>query len=138
MIPQLEAAKLAIKANWVAIRIGLYVLFLAAIFGSGLWLGYDYRDGKAAQEQNQKLQDEIAAKNEAIRKRNEVQADLNALQTEFQDFKDNLQPEVIYVTKQVTTEVEKPVYRECVLPPSGVQIHSDTVRRLNEQRRNSR
>ena len=135
MIPQLAAAKATIKTYWVAIRIGLYVLFLAAIFGSGLKLGYEYRDGQAAKQENQELKDAIAARDAAIAKRNEVQTKLDALATEYQDFKDNLKPEVVYVTREVTNEIEKPVYLECVLPDYGVRLHSETVERLNNLRR---
>jgi hypothetical protein len=135
MIPQIYAIQAQIKANWIAIRMALYLLLVVALFGGGAWLGYEYKSGKVAQEKNEQLLDEIAAKNREIEKRNEVQKELDEVSAEYDEFKRNLKPEVVYVTRKVNVEVEKPVYRECVLPDSGVRLHDETVERLNDQRR---
>lgn len=38
------------------------------------------------------------------------------------------------VVKTIKTEVEKPVYKECIVPVSGVKILNDSVKSLNDTR----
>ena len=55
--------------------------------------------------------------------------------SELELAKKNIKPKIEYINKSVTKEVEKLVYLDCKIPKSGLELHSETVKTLNESRK---
>ncbi len=109
--------------------IKLFVIIVAAVtlFGVGTWIGYDYRDGKAAKEA-------LALQQEKQKEIDELQASWNQISASYENTITELRnkkPRVI--TKIVEKEIEKSDY-SCVLPDSGLQSHRDIIETLRNAR----
>ena len=109
---------------WKAIVIaGVAITVITGSFGSG----YRYR-GLIETERQAKLKEEY---DDYINKQNEVNRNLS---TQLEDALKKLKQNQRVVTKYVRVEVEKPVYRDCVVPSSGVQLLNETADKLNGTR----
>jgi predicted transcriptional regulator len=103
------------------IKIGAAILVIALSFGAG----YRLKTMQVAEKENELLKAAIA-ENERLQK------EYNALSgkvIELAGQNDTIQTRTI---ERVTTEVEKPVYRECVVPASGIEILNAQVEELNK------
>ena len=47
----------------------------------------------------------------------------------------NIKPKIEYINKTVNKEIEKLVYSECKIPKSGLELHLQTTKTLNESRK---
>jgi len=120
-------------------RIAIYLILIA----SGGFLGYhlneylntrkiqtlrDEHQNYLNEEQKQKdlLQQEINTKNE----------ENNKLSAELEIAQKNRRIVQNVITKEIKTEVEKPVYRDCIIPLSGVQLLNKMSESLNKSREN--
>ncbi|MBT9159058.1 MAG: hypothetical protein DDT26_00307 [Dehalococcoidia bacterium] len=134
-IPQLKLAGVFLRSNLTAVKIIAVLLLIAALFFGGFYYGQRFADGEHAKARHAELVEKQKALDAEIVRRNELQAELNTLSQTFETFKQTIKPEVVYVTRRVIEEIEKPVYTQCVVPPSGVLLHNETVDRLNAARR---
>jgi N-methylhydantoinase A/oxoprolinase/acetone carboxylase beta subunit len=90
--------------------------------------GYRYRDLLAIEEKRElevKMQKVIDDKN---KENYEMSASLEVALAE-------LKKKAKVITKVVEKEIEKPIYRDCVMPPTGVQLLNETARSLNASRK---
>jgi hypothetical protein len=107
---------------------------LATLAGAG-WFGYDYRDKQLAQENL-----EISA--QQIQQLIQQRAEIKILQTQLNNkaadlvlVLDGLEVQTRYITTAVTNEIEKPVYRACFVPASGLQLLREAQDGYNACRR---
>lgn len=110
-------------------------VFCAALYGGGAYRGWhikDYADQKALVAQQQKT----------IQEENVLKQQIAALEVtkkkddkELQDALSNTKVVTQYVTKTVTKEVNSnPVYKQCLLPASGVSVLNDEATKFNQYR----
>lgn len=124
-----------LRPKYAVIKYTAIGLFLVGLIGLGFWAGYDYRDLKADREEKKELQAALKALSAEIEHNNKLQAELTKISVDYNVLlADKLEPEVRYVTREVVREIEKPIYSDCVIPASGVQLYNDAVRRLNKAR----
>ena len=98
------------------------VAFIAAVF----YGGWKLKDYQVANKENKELK-------EAIKQRDELQAKYDALSERVVgalERNDAVQEKVIERTYR---EIEKPVYKDCILPASGVQLENEQRQLLNAQ-----
>lgn len=121
-----------IVPNWAIALIA--ALLFAITFGYGRHTGYDKRDLEVQTERV------VALEQAAVREKNlriELETERNRLSTvsgKLQEALQNNEGVGNEVTKTITREVEKPVYRDTHLPASGVQVLSDSARQFNDLR----
>ena len=121
-----------IVPNWAIALIA--ALVFAVTFGVGHHYGYDKRDLEVQTERV------VALEQAATREKNlriELQVERDRLATVSGKLQDALQSNEgvgNVVTKTITREVEKPVYRDTRLPSSGVQVLADAAREFNSVR----
>ncbi len=110
---------------WV--KIAVIVALLAGSWGHGF-----YRGGKDKQADWDAEKVDLLTKHAA---RVKELTDKNlAVSGELQDALKNVRIEYVTVRDTVTTEVEKPVYKECKVPETGTQVLQNNARRLNDLR----
>ena len=98
------------------------VAFIAAVF----YGGWKLKDYQVANKENKELK-------EAIKQRDELQAKYDALSERVVgalERNDAVQEKIIERTYR---EIEKPVYKDCILPASGVQLENEQRQLLNAQ-----
>lgn len=105
----------------IYIKIGAAVLVVALAFGGG----YRLKTMQVAEKENEQLKAAIA-ENERLQKEYNKMSD-KVLQLASQN--DVIQTRTI---ERVTTEVEKPIYKECIVPSSGIEILNSQVEELNK------
>ena len=113
------------------IKIALGVSLLA---GAG-WFGYDYRDKQLAQESLKETADQIQ---QLLQQRAEIKLLQNQLNKKSEDLVivlEGLETQTRYITTAVTNEIEKPVYRACFVPSSGLRLLREAQDRYNACRR---
>lgn len=103
--------------------IGAFVVSNVASFGAGYW-----QRGLVETQRQVKL---IKSYNESLN--NELRKN-NVLSQQLEDALKNQKEVVRVVREYVTKEIEKPVYRDCVVPSSGVSAINETARNLNGTR----
>jgi len=107
-------------------------LVLAAIVAaySFFWYnqGYKNRDRQALQEQ-------VKAQQLAEKKRQETQKRLDDVSNRLQKALENVRVETHYIDRVITKEIEKPVYKNCVVPDTGSAVLNDNAERLNRLRK---
>lgn len=88
-----------------------------ALFGAGAWLGYDYRDGKAAQEK-------LAAERTAIEIYKEDVERMNRLGREQVAREQERERDAELLQRALVKVVERPVYRDraCTLDDDGLRL----------------
>ncbi len=114
---------------WV--RIGLGAIVFISIFGMGTWSGYKLGNNKYESLKLEVAQQEVARVTEYNRLIAEQSARTAEVESAYQEEIARLKTRVRTITKEVVREVEKPVYRECVLPESGRMLLDDAVRAAN-------
>lgn len=125
--------KLDIIPMWAKILIVLAIL--SGTFFYGRHTGWEARDYEVLQEKEDVLEKALA---DQLTLRTELETKRGELRTISEQLAAALggQEEVTrYVTRTVTKEIEKPVYRDCVVPSTGVRILRGNVDRLNTLRR---
>jgi hypothetical protein len=69
---------------------------------------------------------------EAIKERDELQGKVNELSGKVNDLiieNNKVQERIVERTYK---EIEKPIYKECILPKSGVDLRNEQIRELNK------
>lgn len=112
------------------IRVIGLVLTVILIFSAG-WKLRDF----------QQTESEFKEMTSIIRQRDVLDLQKQALETTVAEQSAQLERqlssndrEIRYITKTVTKEVEKPVYKDCVVPVSGIESLKEAQRKLNEVR----
>lgn len=98
------------------------VLFLSLVFFGG-WKLKDYQ---VASKENKELK-------AAIKEKQELQDKYDTLSGKVLEAvgkNDQIQQKIIERTYK---EIEKPIYKECVIPSSGIQIENEQIQQLNKQ-----
>jgi len=93
------------------IKMGAAILVVALSFGAG----YLLKTMQVAEKENERLQKEYNV--------------LSGKVIELAGQNDTIQTRTI---ERVTTEVEKPIYKECIIPSSGIEILNTQVEELNK------
>lgn len=107
--------------------IWIIAMVAAIALATGATTGYKYATYRCEAEKAEALKAAMDAKDEAIRLFQDTSVEYEAKLATA-----NKQRKVI--TKLVEKEIEKPVYRECVFPASGMQLINDTATTLNTTR----
>lgn len=103
-----------------SIRFFAGALALAVVVGGSAYMGYQYRDGKVAQE---KL--DLADKQRA--REDEIRNHYDRTSMRFENILAELKKEKMKVVTQIVErEVEKPDY-SCLLPDSGLRTHRSVL-----------
>lgn len=105
---------------------------VAALIAGYSWFWYN--QGHNARDR-QALQEQVAAQEAADKKRQEVQDRLDDVSERLQNALNNVRVETRYIDRVITKEIEKPIYRECVVPDTGTTILNDNADRLNRLRK---
>lgn len=113
--------------------IPLWVKILIPLLIIGAWsyfcydLGYDKKDleHKTA---ILKEKDDQKKREDALRK------ELSETSEKLQNALSNIKTETVYVDRVVTKEIEKPVYGQCIVPDTGVELMRENADRLNNLR----
>jgi len=108
---------------WKLLPAIIFILLGAAAFTAG----YKYSDA-----QNEKEKAELI-----IKAQQDVQAEIDKnhqLSLEYEKKLQLMAGKVKTIVKTVEVEVEKSIYRECVLPATGVTTINEAVKNLNESR----
>lgn len=108
---------------WKLLPAIIFILLGAAAFTAG----YKYSDA-----QNEKEKAELI-----IKAQQDVQAEIDKnhqLSLEYEKKLQLMAGKVKTIVKTVEVEVEKSIYRECVLPSTGVTTINSAVKTLNESR----
>lgn len=98
------------------------VAFLVAVF----YGGWKLKDYQVAAKENKELK-------AAIKEKQELQEKYDALSGKVLEAvgrNDQIQQKIIERTYK---EVEKPIYKECVIPSSGIIIENEQIQQLNKQ-----
>lgn len=104
------------------IKIVAVVVFLGLVF----YGGWKLKDYQVAEKENKELK-------EAIKQRDELQAKYDKLSERVLlavGQNDAIQEKIVERTYK---EIEKPVYKDCVLPASGVALENEQRLQLNKQ-----
>jgi len=117
-----ETAKAAIAPYTLLLKI----LLLAAIVGCSFYAGYKQKSLVVEAAHAKQLQGEID-KREKLQK---LYDELSASIVDSTQQNDVVQETII---RRVYVEVEKPVYRECVIPSSGITIQNEQIEQFNKQ-----
>ena len=120
-----------------------YVILIGVLAVAGGLFAYGHHVGTEScqldqtTEQNRQLNDALAREKQVRQELEDTRAKLRDVSQELQDALGR--KEVIYVDniRTITREVQKPVYGTCAVPPSGVQVLSESAERLNASRRAS-
>lgn len=110
---------------WVKI-LGILVA-IVGIFLSGVNYGKSTTIAKYTDQTYTELKD-------SVKYERELQGKLMDVSTKLQDALVAVRTEVEYRDRVITKEIEKPVYKTCNVPESGVLILNDSARRYNEMR----
>jgi len=100
---------------------------LGVVFYKVYDLGYDARDLEIKTEQLQLLEDS-RVREAALR------AELAMTSMNLQEALQRVRVEVVYVDRVTRREIEKPIYSECLVPQSGVQLINENANRFNALR----
>lgn len=98
------------------------VAFLAAVF----YGGWKLKDYQVAAKENKELKAAIKEKQELQNKYDELSGKV----LEAVGRNDQIQQKIIERTYK---EIEKPIYKECVIPSSGIIIENEQIQQLNKQ-----
>jgi len=122
--------------NWAILLISV------AVFG--IAFGGTYYAGKSAGKDEVELRvakERVVSLEESAVREIELRKNLELERGRLRDVSQKLQEalsskDVIYVdvVRNIVKEIEKPVYRSCALPPSGVQVISDAAEQYNATR----
>lgn len=115
MIPSLDPYAQTIKTIIV-------FLFLSFVF----YGGWKLKDYQVSAKENKELKQAIKEKQELQDKYDELSGKV----LEAVGKNDQIQQKIIERTYK---EIEKPVYKECVIPSSGIQIENEQIQQLNKQ-----
>lgn len=105
----------------IEVRVGIIILLIAGIFTAGWKVKSALVDAY-----------ELKELKEAIKERDELQDKVNALSGKVNDLiieNNKVQERIVERTYK---EIEKPVYKECILPKSGVDLRNEQIRELNK------
>lgn len=108
---------------WKLVPAIVALLLIAAAFGAG----YRYSDAQHEKEKAELI----------IQAQKELQAEIDKkhqLALEYEKKLQDLAGKVRTIVKTVEKEVEKPIYKECVLPVTGVSAINSAAKLLNETR----
>lgn len=107
-------------------------LALASLFIVGFTMGWYVHGLVYSARQAESLREEILAKQEAEQQLRDISADYESKLALLRVSQDN--------TKEVIThEIQKiPVYRDCILPVTGVQLINETIAANNAARKPAR
>lgn len=110
---------------WVKV-LGILVV-VAGIFLSGVNYGKSTTIAKYADQS-------YAALKESVKYERELQGKLMDVSEKLQNALTAVRTEIEYRDRVITREIEKPVYKTCIVPESGVSILNESARRYNEMR----
>jgi len=112
----------------IQVRIGLALLVLAMAFSAGVVTRSIFY--KVAE--NSALKAKIVQAEEQAKQIKEQQAKINQLSAELSRDQAQIKTVTETVTRLQRVEVEKPIYRECVLPLSGIEMQNKQRAELNK------
>ena len=127
---------MSVVPNWVILVVTVAVFSIA--FGGTYYLGRS-AGSKAAELKHSK--EVIVSLEDAAKRERLLRIDLEAERARLRDVSGKLQDALQNNSETgetnvqyITTEIEKPVYRDTRLPASGVSVLSESAQRLNATR----
>ena len=102
----------------------------AVIFGAGTWTGWKWNSISFQSYKTQVAEEKLVQQKALLRAIEEANARTAAVESASAEAIARLKMRVVTITKEVTREVEKPVYR-CELPDTGRVLLDDAVREAN-------
>lgn len=132
-----------LKIPALSIPLWAKMLLMAGLLAVGVGVGYHYGFQSSqvhAQKQTiEQLQKEQVANQQLQDKLDKLRADQQSTSAKLQDALSKLNnpqsPEVKYVYRTITKEIEKPVYQQCVVPASGMHAINANATELNKLRK---
>ena len=106
-------------------------LIFAAILGSISWFWYarGYNDCDLKVKTHQ-----LASIEQAAHDRQDLEAKLRDTSSKLQDALTDVKVKVVYVDRVTRTEVEKPIYTQCIVPESGGMLINQNAATFNSLR----
>lgn len=106
-------------------------LVLVLLLGGMSWFwydkGYDARDLEVKTEQ-------LATIEDLTKQRQAKEAELRDTSQKLQDALTNVKVQVVYVDRVTRTEIEKPIYSQCIVPESGGILINQNAESFNNLR----
>lgn len=128
-------------ANPALLKYLAIVLAVLGIAGASWYKGYtlgkDVVEGEKQEILKQQAEDRAAAEKKWAEDLAREVAKNNELSIKLEDALKKRTTTTKEVIKYVRKEIEKPVYRECVVPPSGVSTLGEISKRYNRERKES-
>lgn len=128
----ISALKLQLAPYLIWIKIALLTIMLGTAFAGG----YKLRDMHQDSIDLEATKTLIEERDAAIAERDRVQGEVATQAAALEEALEGNDEEVRYVTRTITVEVEKPVYRDAVVPDTGLLALQQARECLNEQRSN--
>ncbi len=104
------------------------ILLVIALMGGLYYLGYNEGENDCIAKQTTS---ELSTLKESVDYERGLMDDLRVTSIKLQDALTNVRTVTEWRTRTVTNEVEKPVYKSCIIPASGVEILNENVAKLN-------
>lgn len=114
------------------IKYGIGILGIVGLFYFVYNKGYESAQTKYTNEYNAQV---LVLKDNQLKEYIRLSQNYHTVSTEYQEFLKNNKATVEIIHDTKIKEIEKPVYSECIIPITGVQILNDSTRRLNEDRK---
>lgn len=118
---------LAALMSRTALKYGGSLLVIAIALGGTYYKGYKDRGAKETAQQLEAQKEWNRVLTAEIQKNNKLSFDLESARKNVRV----VRKEVI---KYVTKEIEKPIYTECIVPPSGVSALNAAADKFNRER----
>jgi len=106
----------------------ILIAILGGIFGSGYYVGSYVCDNDHTKEQ-------LASLNAAVEREHALEEDLRGVSARLQAALRDVQTLSASRSPVIMREVERPVYRSCSVPQSGVEVLNDNSSQYNNLRR---
>ena len=103
------------------------IIALAFVVGS-FFAGYQYKDALVEKEKAEMV----------LKAQKDLQDEIDKRHKQALEYEAKLQEmakKVRTIVKTVEVEVEKPIYKQCVIPPSGVDTINQAAKSFNEERK---
>lgn len=104
------------------------ILIAIALMGGLYYTGYNEGKNDTIAEQTSS---ELSTLKESVAYERGLMDELRVTSTKLQDALTNVRTVTEWRTRTVTKEIEKPVYSQCIVPDTGVQILNENVEKLN-------
>lgn len=104
------------------------ILIILALMGGLYYTGYNEGKNDCIAKQTTS---ELTTLKDSVAYERGLMDELRVTSTKLQDALVNVRTVTEWRTRTVTNEIEKPVYKSCIIPDTGVEILNMNVEKLN-------